>query len=952
MKYPKYKLAFPNKKVWVFNGNPMTQFNGYTLNTYASGNGIVSASKSKGFWGESAELFQSAANYHSFEGYSANKGTISGNIYIFGKGNDVVTAFFPEMSVYNLYITQTPGGTISAVPMSGHYGEIITLSNTPSAHYTFNGYSVTGATITGNQLTIGNSDISIQANWVEDSKYNLTIQQVSGGRVTSNKSTGYQGDQVTLSNTPSSHYTFGSYSITGATLTGNKFNFGSQNVTAKGSFVEDPIRSVSLSQQTGGRISATPMSGYDGTQVVLTNSVSSDYLFSAYDVTGATLTGNRFTLSGSNATAKGVFKYHPVRNIVLQQSSGGRIFSDKSTGYDGDIVVFTYTPSSNYDFNGFSITGSTLSGNSAMINNGNITAKGNFAIHEDFDSVDICNQTWMKYNLAVDDGLGGVVKKHCASAGYDYGVQYYYTPSAAYRIGSGIRGWRMPTWGDVTALRACAGGTSAGYNLKSTFGWFNDNNLHLPPGNGCDKYGFRALAVGILTNQGSLYYIGTDCVYLCGPSSNEGPGRQWTFEGRSDQMGIVVYSFPYNSIRLIKKPKHTITLNQTSGGVIMANMLTAYSDDIIILTNEALQGWEFSNYSVTGATLTGDRFKMPENDVTAQGLFIEHPTRYLTVQQSTGGTVWGVPSNGNDGDTVTLNQTPSAGYSFSSYSITGATLTSNKFKFNGSNVTAKGNFYITPPTPFREVHSAMNVVGNSNRLYGTSMATPTAIGYNGYSAGNTARQYTNFTGLQNYNAVHIKFRNSAINLNNPYYFGFVGSARAGEKYWSNNRWQIDINPYNAYIIFKNHGLARTTQFERLSANYLPLFTLYNANSSYINTAYGEKIGNTIYAKANNWSNVDNDIKFVLGIKEGGSTNRSYDRTYCVSAYYNDKFVGSAWQGLYAASAYAFYGSFGLWSSTNTAGMYNSVAGTSRLDIANFSASNDAKKWLDFYYKVP
>ena len=77
MKYPKYKLAFPGKHVIVFKGHPMTQFGGYTLGTYASGNGIVSANKTKGFWGESAELFQSAADYYTFAGYSANKGTVN-----------------------------------------------------------------------------------------------------------------------------------------------------------------------------------------------------------------------------------------------------------------------------------------------------------------------------------------------------------------------------------------------------------------------------------------------------------------------------------------------------------------------------------------------------------------------------------------------------------------------------------------------------------------------------------------------------------------------------------------------------------------------------------------------------------------------------------------------------------------------------------------------------------
>ena len=251
MKFPKYKLAFPGKHSLVFNGHPMTQFDGYTLGTYASGSGVVSASKQKGFWGESAELFQSAAQYHSFEGYSANKGTINGNTYIFGKGDAVVTAFFNETEIYNLFLSQTQGGTITGNPMTGHSGQYIVLSALPSSHYNFNGYNVTGGVLSGDKVIIGNSDMTAQASWIEDPKYSLTLQQTNGGTIYSDKSSGYDGDLVVLSNTPSAGYSFSSYNITGAELTGNKFNFNGSNVTAKGNFTEpDPYNPLGLPPYT------------------------------------------------------------------------------------------------------------------------------------------------------------------------------------------------------------------------------------------------------------------------------------------------------------------------------------------------------------------------------------------------------------------------------------------------------------------------------------------------------------------------------------------------------------------------------------------------------------------------------------------------------------------------------------------------------------------------------
>lgn len=59
--------------------------------------------------------------------------------------------------------TSTDGrGTMTASPMSGFSGTVVTLSNTPNANYGFSGYSITGATLTGNQFTL-NNDVTARA---------------------------------------------------------------------------------------------------------------------------------------------------------------------------------------------------------------------------------------------------------------------------------------------------------------------------------------------------------------------------------------------------------------------------------------------------------------------------------------------------------------------------------------------------------------------------------------------------------------------------------------------------------------------------------------------------------------------------------------------------------------------------------------------------------------------
>lgn len=74
---------------------------------------------------------------------------------------------------------QTNGfGNISASNTSPMYGDTVTLSNTASAGFEFTGYSITGATLTGNQFTVGTANITAKAG------YNFTAESVTIGNQT------------------------------------------------------------------------------------------------------------------------------------------------------------------------------------------------------------------------------------------------------------------------------------------------------------------------------------------------------------------------------------------------------------------------------------------------------------------------------------------------------------------------------------------------------------------------------------------------------------------------------------------------------------------------------------------------------------------------------------------------------------------------------------------------
>lgn len=67
------------------------------------------------------------------------------------------------------------------------------------------------------------------------------------------------------------------------------------------------IYQVTTATDGHGTITASPMSGFSGTNVTLSNTPNANYDFANYSITGATLTGDKFILTGSDVTAMANF---------------------------------------------------------------------------------------------------------------------------------------------------------------------------------------------------------------------------------------------------------------------------------------------------------------------------------------------------------------------------------------------------------------------------------------------------------------------------------------------------------------------------------------------------------------------------------------------------------------------------------------------------------------------
>lgn len=92
------------------------------------------------------------------------------------------------------------------------------------------------------------------------------------------------------------------------------------------------IFTVTTSTDGNGTMTASPMSGFSGTTVSLSNTPNAGYNFVNYDLTGATITGNQFIMN-NDVTAK-VNYYHPYNETGSFVSGKSDIIIVNPYGYD------------------------------------------------------------------------------------------------------------------------------------------------------------------------------------------------------------------------------------------------------------------------------------------------------------------------------------------------------------------------------------------------------------------------------------------------------------------------------------------------------------------------------------------------------------------------------------------------------------------------------------------
>lgn len=169
-------------------------------------------------------------------------------------------------------------------------------------------------------------------------------------------------------------------------------------------------------------------------------------------------------------------------------------------------------------------------------------------------------------------------------------------------------------------------------------------------------------------------------------------------------------------------------------------------------------------------------------------LNFRRPVYELTLQQTSGGTIYGSPTAGKTDTQFTLSAVPNALHKFSAYTVTGTTLTGNNGKFNNSDVTAAGKFYYSPTfVPDGIVPNATAVFGKTlpsgvNQKPSGTLPSARTDYYGSYCAQPGEKIFMMPMGPQTntaacfeiYSGGPIGLKNYGLTTGHPYYGGSKG----------------------------------------------------------------------------------------------------------------------------------------------------------------------------------
>ncbi len=353
--------------------------NEYAISVTSTNDAGCTASASAAMAAVGTEITVTAtpATGYSFGGWSVRSGgvTLSSETdatatFTVGTSDvEIEASFTANEYEINVSSTNDAGGTVSASAARATAGTEITITATPAAGYTFEGWSVRsgGVTLSSGSaeiatFTLQTEDVLIEA-YFTGVPHNISVSSsnTNWGTVTASSTDAVVGDTVTLTATPaSSAYEFDSWNVTGG------------NVTMNGDSFVMPAEEVTISAVFKISASAVGTQQADGTIYLNENGTTATWDQAAPDTMVITGIGSDrvIDIPYSFTTSDGYEQFYSYVDFAGLLNDGDVInynaFSASSVAIPGFIGDFGADVTLNLSDNSFKAIASLLSSTSVM----------------------------------------------------------------------------------------------------------------------------------------------------------------------------------------------------------------------------------------------------------------------------------------------------------------------------------------------------------------------------------------------------------------------------------------------------------------------------------------------------------------------------------------------------------------------------------------------------------
>ena len=623
----------------------------------------------------------------------------------------------PEATKYAVEVKSATNGKVDASAASAAQGSVVTLTVTPNSGYELDTLTVKDASntvlsITDNKFTMPASKVTVTATFkAQASKYNVTINSATNGKVTASAASCVAGTEVVLTVAPNSGYELDALSVmnttsnTAVTVTNGKFIMpaGNVNVVATFKAATATTYKVTVNAMTNGAVSANTTAAKAGDTITLTVAPASGYELDELSVKNATSnaavtvsgTGNTrtFTMPASNVTIAATFKAVKY-DITINPSTNGSVSVNPSAYEKGATVTLSIAPAAGYELDKLTVTDTSNNGAVAVSDNKFTMPAADVTVTATFKKA--------TYKVTFDTIKNGVITTTPANAKVGDTVSLVAKPSDGYEL-------------ETIAVKDANG------NNIAISGTGNNRTFVMPASNVIVSATFKTTKypVEITTPvNGSVsvnpdnYAKGETVSLVITPATGYELDKVTVKDADNKDVTVTGNKFTMLAGKVtvtatFKQSTYKLTVGTATKGKVTANVSTAKMGDDITLTLAPDTGYELHVLTVkdakgTAVSVSGTgntrTFTMPASDVSITATFRVPPVLYNVIVDDAivNGTVVVDKTSAEENETVKLTVTPDEGYELVALTVNGDPVTTETFKMPAKDATITATFKIAP----------------------------------------------------------------------------------------------------------------------------------------------------------------------------------------------------------------------------------------------------------------